>query len=323
MTDKMAAELELIDWIKREMPAGTVIGNPEWWASRIAYRARSLTAPRVPDGVAPHCDYGYITPAKGNSWFAYDPAGDGMLFFETEEEARAASQKSVDLSLDEFWSEDVDRICYGRVTHAATQVGRSDRPGLDEDGYDEDGEYWPADCEFKCNYELHPLTAAPAPADSGEYGDAYQGAREDLAIWKRRALAAEKKIREQDEVIGNLANAINAENGTMFMGEPSIHADSALERLRERVKVLEAQLEPDMFWDADDPECFRGSDIEDAIRDIMDQAILDDGEWIDITLQRAASLSNLRVKARYVSDCDIEYEEIGRDAASLRGGSDE
>ena len=25
---------------------------------------------------------------------------------------------------------------------------------------------------------------------SGEYGDAYQGAREDLAIWKRRALEA-------------------------------------------------------------------------------------------------------------------------------------
>lgn len=84
-----------------------------------------------------------------------------MLFFETEEEARAVAQKSVDLSLDEFWSEDVDRICYGRVTHAATQVNRSDRPeSLDEEGYDEDGEYWPADCEFKCNYELLPLAAA-------------------------------------------------------------------------------------------------------------------------------------------------------------------
>lgn len=47
---------------------------------------------------------------------------------------------------------------------------------------------------------LTPLYAAPplqqpAPA-TGEYGDAYQGAREDLAIWKRRALEAEEKLRQ-------------------------------------------------------------------------------------------------------------------------------
>jgi hypothetical protein len=114
----------------------------------------------VQSKVAPHCDYGYITPAKGNPWFSYDPQSDGMVFFETEKEARADAQRCVDLSLDEFWSEDVDRICYGRVTHAATQVDRIDRPeSLDEDGHDEDGEYWPSDCEFKCNYELLPLAA--------------------------------------------------------------------------------------------------------------------------------------------------------------------
>lgn len=40
--------------------------------------------------------------------------------------------------------------------------------------------------------EPEPLyEAPPAPVVGGEYGDAYQGAREDLAIWKRRALEAE------------------------------------------------------------------------------------------------------------------------------------
>ena len=34
--------------------------------------------------------------------------------------------------------------------------------------------------------------AEPAPPD---YADAYQGAREDLAIWKRRALEAESALR--------------------------------------------------------------------------------------------------------------------------------
>ena len=35
------------------------------------------------------------------------------------------------------------------------------------------------------------------PALSPAYGDEYQGAREDLAIWKRRALEAEEKLRQQ------------------------------------------------------------------------------------------------------------------------------
>ena len=48
---------------------------------------------------------------------------------------------------------------------------------------------------------------------AGEYGDAYQGAREDLAIWKRRELEAETKIREQDQIIDNLGNALTVLDG--------------------------------------------------------------------------------------------------------------
>lgn len=33
----------------------------------------------------------------------------------------------------------------------------------------------------------------------GEFGDAYQGAREELAIWKRRALEAEEKLRNAEQ----------------------------------------------------------------------------------------------------------------------------
>lgn len=44
------------------------------------------------------------------------------------------------------------------------------------------------------------LAAAPAqPAVQGEFADAYQGAREDLAIWKRRALEAEEKLRNAEQ----------------------------------------------------------------------------------------------------------------------------
>ncbi|MDQ7101461.1 DUF551 domain-containing protein, partial [Serratia sp. MF1(2023)] len=37
-----------------------------------------------------------------------------------------------------------------------------------------------------------------------EYGDAYQGAREDLSIWKRQALEAEDKVRHLERVNDHL-----------------------------------------------------------------------------------------------------------------------
>lgn len=53
--------------------------------------------------------------------------------------------------------------------------------------------------------------SAGAPATS--MADAYAGAREDLAIWKRRALEAESNL------AGSL-RALGLENGPTFMGEP-------------------------------------------------------------------------------------------------------
>lgn len=64
---------------------------------------------------------------------------------------------------------------------------------------------------------LTSLSTAPAqpPGDPAEqpvadFADAYQGARDDLLIWKRRALEAEELNRKFSESI----------NGIAFMGEP-------------------------------------------------------------------------------------------------------
>ncbi|UNY40178.1 hypothetical protein KLEP174_gp56 [Pseudomonas phage vB_PcuM_ KLEP17-4] len=59
---------------------------------------------------------------------------------------------------------------------------------------------------------------------AGEYGDAYRGARDESLIWKRRALEAETTVREQDQIIENLGDSLNAENGPTLMGEPVIRA---------------------------------------------------------------------------------------------------
>lgn len=60
---------------------------------------------------------------------------------------------------------------------------------------------------------------------SGEHGDAYQGAREDLAIWKRRALEAEARVRQQDQIIDQMGEDLNAINGPTFMGEPVLPSE--------------------------------------------------------------------------------------------------
>ena len=69
-------------------------------------------------------------------------------------------------------------------------------------------------------WQARAALAQPSPA--GEYGDAYQGAREDIAIWKRRALEAEQALRQ-------------AHNGQTFMGEPLVQP---YEAPREKVNAL-------------------------------------------------------------------------------------
>lgn len=65
--------------------------------------------------------------------------------------------------------------------------------------------------------------AAPATptvkAEQPDMADAYVGAREDLTIWKRRALEAEQKARRQEQIIDHLT--LEAQGETRF-GEPSM-----------------------------------------------------------------------------------------------------
>ena len=90
------------------------------------------------------------------------------------------------------------------------------------------------------------LSASPAQGQQAEFGDAYQGAREDMAIWKRRALEAEEKVRQQDSIIDHLT--LEAQGETR-MGEPYLaqgqqvecqdHASEAAEILRNMIDSIE------------------------------------------------------------------------------------
>lgn len=75
-------------------------------------------------------------------------------------------------------------------------------------------------------YEAWKLSMKPYGFDGF---DAYQGAREDLAIWKRRALEAEARVRQQDQIIDQMGEDLNAINGPTFMGEPVLPRQQARE----------------------------------------------------------------------------------------------
>ena len=74
------------------------------------------------------------------------------------------------------------------------------------------------ECEAQVN--ASPVSEAKA---QGEYGDAYQGAREDLAIWKRRALEAEEKVLQQEQIIDHLTSEAQGESR---FGEPVVTPDA-------------------------------------------------------------------------------------------------
>lgn len=69
------------------------------------------------------------------------------------------------------------------------------------------------------------LPECAAPQSSAmNFADAYEGAREDMHVWKRRALEAERELRDEREKSSRLVAVLNVENGPMHMGKPAPHA---------------------------------------------------------------------------------------------------
>jgi hypothetical protein len=96
------------------------------------------------------------TPWKDRRFFLYDPEGNGLMFFETREERDAAAKEAIPAYAEDGpWAEEVKGVCAGEVTHIATEVDREERPENEEEAEDEG---WPSDVDYRCNYELRPLS---------------------------------------------------------------------------------------------------------------------------------------------------------------------
>lgn len=96
----------------------------------------------------------------------------------------------------------------------------------------------------KAVYE--PVYAAPpVTVVGGEYGDAYQGAREDLAIWKRRALEAESRARQLSQNYQHLSELYHAQEKRLFKIAQRIKGpafDKYAHSLSQAIDVLESAI---------------------------------------------------------------------------------
>lgn len=97
----------------------------------------------------PHPDYRF--------WLN-DPEEGGIVYYRTCEDRDAAAKTQIEAYLNDGWSEDVEYVSAGEVTHFAQCLNKEMRPDdLDEDGCDEDGEDWSDGAEWRGWYKLEPI----------------------------------------------------------------------------------------------------------------------------------------------------------------------
>jgi hypothetical protein len=116
------------------------------------------------------------TPSAEFRYFIYDPQGWGFLYFKSEEDRDAASSSVIQGYCDDGWDEEVTSVTAGEISHICSKTDVVERPEqVDEEGYDEHGEYWAEEWDCKCSYTLMPLlAAAPAQPPAQEPGEAVE-----------------------------------------------------------------------------------------------------------------------------------------------------
>lgn len=111
------------------------------------------------------------SPTPEYRFFLLDPEWGGMMFFKSEADRAEAAKDTINAyrDLDNGWSEEVEFLYMGEVTHLCTQTNVVNRPlaeELDEEGCDGGGFYWGPDIELRCGYEMLPLLKPEAKTDT-------------------------------------------------------------------------------------------------------------------------------------------------------------
>lgn len=118
-------------------------------------------------------------PNATQRFFYSDPGGDGMMFFDTEAERDKAMSDAIAAWCDDGWSEEVEQICSGVVTHTVEKCDVQKRPERCPDHEDQEesdcpqceaNQEWTGGSDFDeiCNYEAVALDTPSTDASAGE-----------------------------------------------------------------------------------------------------------------------------------------------------------
>ena len=136
----------------------------------------------------------FLFPSAERPFFYTDPSGDGSRFFSTEAERDAAMAEAIAAWCDEGWSEEVEQIFSGVVSHTVEQCDVQTKPAPCPEHPDH--EYGDNDCEAciawdeypnhefdeVCNYKPVALRSASKPAAIDRGAGKESNAEADLAF---------------------------------------------------------------------------------------------------------------------------------------------
>jgi hypothetical protein len=155
---------------------------------------------------------------KNKNWFVW-AADNEFETYLTQAEAVAAAKLLIPKYLvDGVWDDGVDEIKVGCFTHETIEIDRVDRPDLDKDGCDREGDSC-GNLEFKCNYKL--VSNSLVVMNTGGYIDIIN----PLDVSDR-------------EIAIKLATSINDKSDDNFYKNAELERIAAIDRL-----ILEGKLD--------------------------------------------------------------------------------
>lgn len=96
-------------------------------------------------------------------FFIFDALNGEFTYFQSVADRDAVKDGVIQSYLDDGWDESVEQVLAGEITHVCQKIDVQPRPAddqIDGEGNDRDGVYWAPEWEYRCNYDLLPLTAA-------------------------------------------------------------------------------------------------------------------------------------------------------------------
>ena len=94
---------------------------------------------------------------KEYKFFVFDGYSNDSFYFKNAHVRDEAATYIIEAYLDDGWHEGVEQIICGELTHTCEKVDVIPRPPedeIDEDGHDEDCNYWADEYDYICNYKM-------------------------------------------------------------------------------------------------------------------------------------------------------------------------